>query len=223
MLCEHDLQFVNLNNVLILPFNNVAVSSTSGFIICGSYEQTYYKRNNAFILPLFETHKLCCAFYEIIDFFSDDEKLETEPRTIINLNNEVLYWVGNTLHGENIRVKKIQICLESQSAIYKFDVLFDHFQIFLIAIEKSIRSAFCFKIEDMLFLNFILKDSFNNISSYTDDFEAYKCVKRFNTYSEQFYVNINFLQYYLEIILVLKKLNCIIMDKNPRKEILNSF
>jgi hypothetical protein len=104
--------------------------------------------------------------------------------------------------------------------------MFTNFQNFIIAIDKVIHSAFCFKLEDNLFVNFVLKQPMNVILTYTDNFEAYKCSKLFNdTYKQQFCecLKIEFLQYYLEIILVLKKISLLVMDKYPRKDIFKTL
>jgi hypothetical protein len=227
MLLDKNIQFSNLNSVFILEFNNIAVSSTAGFIICGNYEQNYFKSNSVLAIPLFETYKICLAFYDIINFFSNDDIVTTNSETIVNLNNEVLYWKGDTLYKDsNETEKRIQICFECEVSNYKFDIMFTNFQNFIIAIDKVIRSAFCFKLEDNLFVNFVLKQPMNVILTYTDDFEAYKCSKLFNdTYKQQFCecLKIEFLQYYLEIILVLKKISLLVMDKYPRKDIFKTL
>jgi hypothetical protein len=176
-----------------------------------------------FAIPLFQMYKICLAFYEMINFFSDDQILTVESKSIINLNNETLYWKGASLYNLTVIEKKIQICIESENSDFKFDVLFSNFQNFVIAIEKAIRGAFCFKFEDALFLNYILKEPLQIILSYVDEFQAIKCIKQFNEkFSEQYCLNfkIEFLQYYLEIIVVLKKVNLMIMEKYPRKDIL---
>jgi hypothetical protein len=227
MLLDKNVNFSNLNSVFILEFNNIAISSTAGYIICGSYEQNYYKCNNVFAIQLFHTYKITQAFYEIIKFFTDDNSNTSEAKAIVNLNNEVLYWEGSTLYKDsNLTEKKILFSLETQNTKYQFDVLYQNFQNFVIAIEKSIRGAFCFKFEDTNFVNYVLKKPISIILRYQDENEAFQCTKAFNEASSQQFSDsckVEFLQYYLEIIIVLKKISSIIMNKNPRIEICKTF
>jgi hypothetical protein len=226
MLLQKNIEFSNLNCVFILHFNNIALSSTAGYIFIGKYEHTSYINGNVFAIPLFETYKIALALYEIITFFSDDDKSNSDPKIIFKLNDEVLYWKGDTLYKEsNIVEKRIQICIESRACDFKIDIMFTNFQNFIICLEKTIRDSFCFKFEDIVFLNYILKESLHVIASYSNDFEALKCVKVFNETNAHCCksVKVDFLQYYLEIFLVLKKIGLLIMDKNPRKEILKAL
>jgi hypothetical protein len=225
MLLEKNIEFSNLNSIFILHFNNIAISSTAGFVLCGIFEQNYYLQNNVFAIPIFESHKICSAFYDVINFFSNNET-SSEPKPIIEINNEVLFWKGDILHKDNnLTEKRIQLGIETQKTSFKIDILFGNFQNFVIGLEKALKSAFCFKFEDYVFLNFILKQPLNVIGSYADDFEALKCIKIFNDTHVQFckIVKIDFLQYYLELILVLKKINMLIMDKQPRKNIFKNL
>jgi hypothetical protein len=226
MLIDKNIEFSKLNCTYLLEFNSLALSSITGFLICGNFEQNYYKQNNVFAVPIFETHKICLAFYDIINFFSKDEQLEQPPTSIISLNNEILYWQGDTLFKDsNVCEKRIHFCIENQSTQYSFDLFFSNFQNFIIAVQKTIRGTFCFKLDDYIFLNFILKQSLKSIYKCSDYCEAIQFVKIFSEKHEQYSKScmIDFLQYYLEIILVLKRLDMLIMDKIPRNEILKSL
>jgi hypothetical protein len=142
------------------------------------------------------------------------------------MNNEVLYWKADTLYKDNnLTEKRIQLCVESECTNFKIDILFTNFQNFVICFEKALKAAFCFKFEDFVFVNFIVKQPINIILSYSDDNEAMKCIKDFNDSHAQFCKNIqsDFVQYYLEIIIVIKKIGMFVMEKQPRKDILQGL
>jgi hypothetical protein len=215
-----EYSFSNFKVIFLLETLPVAISANPGCLFIGKFKHLQYTK---FLkIKLFDVYNFFLNLVNALHFFTDDTKNSTENEIIFQTSDTVIFWTGKTLVENGSNIKIVSIGEESSGIISQhFFFNISQSQNFLITLKKAIMATFCFQSEDYIFVNFILKKNEKDILKYVNFKDALQCVQEFNSITNFTDVNkIDFLQYYLEVFLILQKLTNLILDENPRKHIL---
>jgi hypothetical protein len=234
---DEDLLFSKSLQTKALKTISSFISAFPGFIVFGKTSATVYKKGSYFKFSVFEVYKLYLSFFQILNFFTNDDIDDCDRKGLIlhreNLNNEEVYfWQGlEVTHSKNNNKKYIKFGIEKstdtevRSEIY---MTLEDLPNFIKALKSSILICLCLNDIESELIIYASNQSPDEILNLRKKSDAKEFVLKFLI--EQKYQKDNIstvtliqvVQYYCDILILLNKLNSLsTFEEDIGKKILN--
>jgi hypothetical protein len=210
------LSFENTNAYFLLSSNSIAVCSFPGFICFGPFNTHGLLKNSTFVFELFDIHHLFSCLVQIVSILATEDENQTKllfDEVHVLKDQKILgnyFWSPKKVLINDVFKVAIKIGIEQNDVVtYSFYLELEDLQNFSFSLKNVIMSSFCFTEKVFNLTQKLLHLDIEVLVKLDDRDELQKVLKSDSNYQTyvDFQQSYDFVFYYFELILIVKKLN----------------